>query len=415
MRVRNLLVLLVIVAVGVGAFFGGRASVSSTPSAATSTHLVTAQFRPLSASFISADVGWAFGSAPCTSTRKCLALLRTSDGGLTWTVVPIPEPLVRDADRATSGTLAVLSEFEGLNVRFANSNDGWIYGSLYVPDPALGSSDVQPQPVLWSTHDGGASWHQLPLGWVGEEGTIFDLETAGGMAYLAGPNKAFDTTIESSPIGSNRWHATNTVRLGSPAGGGQPTGSIVLKGAQGWFVGGNDRGTSASARLASNGSWVAWTPPCSTVGGSFAVPAASTPSDLVAVCTMGGYASSLSRSAPPGAKLGSNWLYFSDDDGKRFAAGPELRPVKPIFDSGNLTSPSPNVLLLGRYAGNGEVLIGSFDGGIHWSVVCRRGVFNLEFTSPTQGFGLVRSYSGSTVTSMIMTSDGGRRWSTVNF
>jgi hypothetical protein len=338
----------------------------------------------------------------------CLALRETTDAGRSWSSVPLPGSLVAAADHNVDGAPADLwegSEF-GLNVRFADPTDGWIYGGLTVPG-AVG-------PALWSTHDGGLSWRQQPTGaltW-----SIFDLEAAAGRAYLMAEKKGWaGVTVESSPVARDDWHAV--LALGNNAGGAEPSGTIVLQGPNGWLVEGNDRGTAGSARLAGNGQWVAWTPPCASVGNSFAAPAASGASGLVAVCVMGGFASGLSKAAPRGAALQSSWLYFSENGGATFEAGPELGLQGYSFGD-VLASPSPGVVLLSRaYFGNGDAadqdLRASFDGGHHWTVVYRGVLSYLGFTSPEQGVGIVQS--SKRTTAMIMTFDGGHHWRPVAF
>jgi hypothetical protein len=130
---------------------------------------------------------------------------------------------------------------------------------------------------------------------------------------------------------------------------------------------------------------------------------------------MGGFAYPLSRAAPPGAALGSSWLYFSNNGGQTFEAGPELGPREDSFGD-VLASPAPGVILLSRaYFGNGDVneqdLRASFDGGHHWAVVYRGQLLYLGFTSPAQGVGIVQSSNGTTT--MIMTFDGGAHWAPV--
>jgi len=266
---------------------------------------------------------------------------------------------------------------------------------------------------LWSTHDGGLAWQEQPLPGLSTEGAIFDLEAAAGRVYFVAQETTGGAVVETSPVTQDHWRAA--LRLGTPAGGAQPSGTIVLQGSSGWLIEGNDRGTAGSARLEGNGQWVGWAPPCASVGNSFAVPAASTPSDLVAVCVMGGFAYPLSKAAPAGAALGSSWLYFSDNGGQSFTAGPELGPRQDVF-GGALASPSPGVVLISRsYLSNGGVneqdLRASFDGGHNWTVVYRGQILYLGFSSPAQGVAIVQS-SPST-TGMIMTFDGGHHWAPV--
>jgi hypothetical protein len=288
-----------------------------------------------------------------------------------------------------------------MKIHFANKRDGWIFGLL------------RNGPIFWSTHDGGKKWLQLSTALMGPYGSIYDIESTGQTAFLIAQNKASRVSLESSPVGRDDWHTVRAPTLNLPAGGAEPGGSIVLKGKTGWLVVGNDRGVSGSARL-TNGSWVKWTPPCYSVGNSFVAPVAITTHDLMVVCQMGGYASPLSKTAPPGAKLQSNWLYFSKNGGRTFTHGAELHPTLELDDL--LAIPSPGVIVLGRIlqdnTNNTKQLVRSIDDGREWTVVYHGGwVTSLAFQSPKQGAALVQRTSATN--SMIMTFDGGRHWTPV--
>jgi len=331
--------------------------------------------------------------------------------------VALGASLSKAVDHDVGGFSAATYGDAGLNVRFANTRDGWIYGTLAATVTQGSQSYVADVPRMWSTHDGGLTWRPQALTWVARQGSIYDLEAANGVVYVMAQNKSFGATVESSPVGQDNWRASNTVALGSPAGGGQPTGAIVLKGSSGWLVEGNDRANTGSARLARDGRWVAWTPPCASVGGGLAVPAAASARNLVAMCGMGGFASPLPSSAPRGAAIGSSWLYSSRNGGTTFTIGSELTPVKANLSFGNfagvLASPRPGELLVGRSVGRREQLIASFDGGVRWRVVYYGRLSYLGFTSAAQGVALVQGANGNN--SMIMTYDGGRRWVPVSF
>jgi len=399
--------------VAVGLVTGGAVASGSTPSAAAAAAAVpaavpaAASFHPLSVTFVSLKTGWALGTSPCAS-GECLGLRETTGSGSSWVVRPLPAALLAAADRKVSGNSA-LNECcgGGLNVRFANLLDGWIYGGLLVPSQFQGTSE----PVVWSTHNGGATWveDRLPAG-LNTTGTIFDLEVAGARVYLMAPDKTFGVTVESSPLARDSWQHANTVGLGSPAGGGEQSGAFVLQGTHGWLVEGNDRGTTGSAELV-GGQWVGWVSPCASVGDSFAIPAASTPENLVAVCVMGGFAEGLSKSAPKGATLGSSWLYFSSNGGSSFRAGLELGPLGDFFGD-VLASPEPGAILL-SHGDMGQDLMASFNYGHTWTTVYHGELTYLGFTSPLQGVGIVQTSSATT--KMIMTFDGGHLWAPVTF
>jgi len=376
-----------------------------TENAAAFAATPTAVFSPLSVTFVSSLTGWALGWAPCRASGACLALRRTTDSGRYWSVEPVPRGLAATVDKKTYGQPLLLNAGPGswLNVRFANPADGWIYGGL-----------PNGRALMWSTHDGGTTWRQLPLPGLYPDDPVFDLEAANGTVYFMAMDQDETVTVESSPVGVDAWHRDPTPALTLPAGGAQPGGSIVLEARHGWLVEGNDRGVTGSAVLERDGHWATWAPPCETVGNSYAVPAPSNGADLVAVCVMGGFASPLSKSAPPGASLGSSWLYFSADGGKSFHHGPELLPLHDYF-GGVLASPRPGVVVTDRSGGNSEQLIASFDNGQHWRTVYQGYFFYLGFTSPTQGAGLVQVSTGTGRSVMVMTYDGGHHWSKVHF
>ncbi len=394
----------------------GRPAPAGNPAArGSSSHPASPQprFNPRSVTFASLRTAWALGTVPCAHHRGCLALRKTTNAGRSWVARPFPAALAAAANRKIGGVPAELIDGVPLRVYFADPRDGWIYGALAVPARQAGASFAV-ELTLWSTHDAGRTWRKQPprgLG-LGGEGTILDLQSAAGTAYLMESNSRGDVTVRSSPAGADRWRVASTVHLGGPAGGSLQSGAFVLQGSSGWLVEGNDRGTTGSAQLNSGGKWVSWTPPCASVGGSFAIPAASTARNLVAVCVMGGFAFPLSPSAPPGATLGSSWLYLSSDGGQTFTAGPELGPQGSFF-GGVLASPSPGVILIGHTTANREDLLASFDGGVHWTVAYRGSLSLLEFTSPNQGVGLVRSSNHAA--KMIMTFDGGHHWVPVTF
>jgi photosystem II stability/assembly factor-like uncharacterized protein len=382
-------------------------------------------FHPLSVTFVSLNQGWSLGIGPCKATGACLALAETADAGRTWSQEPLPARLVAAADRPVTNGLpagkpgyvrlpAVLYGGYGLNVRFATSSDGWIWGGLPVSPSAV-------QAELWSTHDGGATWHQLAVlpGTLAKYyGSVLDLEAAGGYAYLMAPNDRGGVSIESTPASSDSWRLDKTPNMYQPAGGGPLQGAIVLQGGNGWALTGNDRGVTGSARRApgENGVWSSWPAPCAKVGDSFVVPAASSRSDLVTACQMGGFASSLSKYAPPGAKLGSWWLYFSHDGGQTWAPGAELGTNSYPF-SGLLASAGPSTVFVGYgFAGSAPPaeLLASFDGGHTWAPVRKGDFAYLGFTSAQQGVAILRaSPSNVAATQMVMTFDGGRHWSAV--
>jgi sorbitol-specific phosphotransferase system component IIA len=385
----------VALAMALGGMAPASAATASPASAATS-------FSPASVSFISSQVGWALGAAKCSS-GTCLAMFKTSDGGSTWVSQPLAHALVTAADKGTSSNFLAGT---GLNVRFADAQDGWVYGYVRTN----GSFGLTDTPALWSTHDGGTTWYSVALAGINSaDSSILDLEAGDGHAYLVA-QVGDSVKLESTAVAHDAWTVVTGLHLGLPAGGSNMSGAIVLQADVGWLVAGNDRGTTGSARLV-GGKWQDWTPPCANVGGTLAYPAAASPSYLAAVCVMGGFASPLSKSAPKGATVESSWLYVSTNGGTTFKAVSELGKLGTEV-GGVIASPAPGVIVLSRSTPTANELEASFDGGHHWSVVYN-GSFNyLGFTTASQGVAIVGSASQ---TAMIMTHDGGHDWQKVSF
>jgi hypothetical protein len=127
---------------------------------------------------------------------------------------------------------------------------------------------------------------------------------------------------------------------------------------------------------------------------------------------MGGFASPLSRTAPRGATIGSTWLYFSNNAGRTFVAGPELGRNNVYFGS-VLAAPKPATILITRNISPHQELVASFDGGRHWNVVYFGNVSFVHFVSSTEGVALVQPTKGSN--QLIMTFDGGYHWFPITF
>ncbi len=386
---------------------GGISSAAGTSAAAT--------FDPVSVSFVTPQLGWALGSLACAHHRRCLTLLATVSAGSSWSDVQLPAKLVKVIDGSDN-------DLSGLHVDLANEKDGWVFGD----EPATIHQGAQVyagfKSVLWATHDGGSTWTLQTLHSANAlaDNNIYDVAADSTTAYVLAPKGGGDSAVvESSPVGENAWRPDGDVALNGPAGGGQPIGAIVLKGSKGWLIFGNDRGTTGSAQLSKDGTWVAWRSPCTAVGHGYAVPAAASANDLVAVCGMGGFAYPMPKTAPRGAVIGSSWLYFSTNGGDTFTVGTEVKPVKGNWSFGEfggvLAAPRPGVVILGRNVGNGQDLITSFDGGSKWRAVFRGDVTDLEFASASQGVALVQLPNRYEDNKMIRTSDGGRNWTPVVF
>jgi photosystem II stability/assembly factor-like uncharacterized protein len=366
----------------------GQSSSASTPTpapsivavapSATAPDAIPADFQPLSVTFVSADMGWVLGSAAgCASDTCPVVIVRTLDGGRTWTRIAAPATSL-----AFAGGFLAGSGVRGL--RFADALDGWAFG-----------------PGLWATHDGGKTWKQLTIPGV-PGGAVAALEASAGAVQVVAYDGNTTFRIASSPVSSDAWLLS---ALKVPVGAGPvPEVQLVLQGQAGWLLE-NDRVVTAGAQLV-GGTWEAWQPPCLTFMGP-ATLAAANARELNAVCTVGVWGPA------PGDQQGDH-LYRSSDGGQTFV---ETGPQLPVNGVEAIAAPTTSTIVAAGYGPSNSVeLVASNDGGLTWTVVLNAGqvqVTYLGFTTATQGV-LITSDSGGR-SQLLMTRDGGHTWTPVRF
>jgi hypothetical protein len=272
--------------------------------------------------------------------------------------------------------------------------DGWVYTT----NPSR----------LWSTHDGGASWHQVVVPGLTPEASIVGMEAAAGHVDVAiVPDYATTVHLEVSPVARDAWSDMDS---GVPTGAGPvPSTQLVLQQSRGWLLQ-NDRTVVGGFELNPAGRWTAWTPPCQTANGSAALTA-SRPSNLVAVCSEGVWGPARNLPAGAGTASPSTWLFQSSDGGASFGA---VGPVPLAAGSQVVASPAPSTVVVG---GSSPALYATFDGGHTWQTVYQgtpgSGWSYLGFTTLTQGVAITSPPSGRAA--MLMTRDGGHSWAPVSF
>ena len=309
-------------------------------------------FRPISATWISPLQGWVLGESLC-SDPPCPSLLRTTDGGATWTGGPAP--------RAGAGRSAI---------RFADERNGWIYGE-----------------ELWATHNAGSTWthvERLP-------GKVTSLESSEDRAWA---------TLESAGAGSVFTSAVGTDEWRPASGPVRPAGSLVLHGAGGYVLGVDGSVLALShpggpSRPGEPGVLERRGTPCGGAPASLA-PAGS---DLMALCA-------------GAAALGSSTktLLVSSDGARTWTtAGSPPR----AGSAGRLAAASRSTLVVAVASGS-SVLYRSDDGGATWTTVYDDATFggaefhDLGFTSASRGTAMLGNR-------LLQTTDGGRTWSPVAF
>lgn len=123
-------------------------------------------------SFVSASQGWVLGVGGCAS---CTALRETRDGGGSWTMLPAPPaPLGYDTGSEATGVT---------QVAFADAANGFLYG-----------------PELLATRDGGQTWSRESLP------PVQDLVIGNGYAYaLTAASAGAPDRLWRMVIGSGTW------------------------------------------------------------------------------------------------------------------------------------------------------------------------------------------------------------------
>jgi len=333
-------------------------------------------------SFISATRGWVLGAGRCAD---CAALRETRDGGATWTALPRPPaPLGYYTSNAATGVT---------QVAFANAASGFLYG-----------------PMLLATSDGGRTWKRESLP------PVQDLAISDGYAYaLTAAAAGTPERIWRTVIGSGNWTMLPVPRGPEPdnpsliyASGGT---LVLLR--QG-FTGPAATSTAATA----GGLWL------STDHGmtwrARAVP-----------CTGrdGGGASVLSIAlGHPDA-----WLLDCFDDEQ---SSQEQNTQHHLFGTVNaglswvrLPDPSrhnePDALADNGSGhaflateGTSDTLLGTFDGGLRWSVLISSGGSFSGWSGPiflTPSTGFVVGPTHYLPEHLYRTKDGGRSWQVVRF
>jgi photosystem II stability/assembly factor-like uncharacterized protein len=356
---------------------------SATPSSSASPTTspsgpIPSDFQPVSVTFVSANEGWVLGGVPCAS-GQCPFIVRTLDGGQTWTPVAAPATTITSGSPVPAGYVDVTGGVDG--IRFADPLDGWVFG-----------------PELWSTHDGGMTWQRVTL--PGASGAaIVALEARAGSVQAAVYDPATEFVVATSPVISDQWTIGGvTTSMGA---GPVPQAGLVLAGRSGWMLVVN-RTVVGGLSLGSTG-WVSWQPPCQGVNGP-ALLAASDNLHLVAACDEGVWGPG------PGATTYApeEHLYSSTNGGTSFTRSSAALPYSGVSA---IASPTSSVIALAGSQGSGTVVGVSTDGGQSWTTTLQLGTAHVDylgFTTSSQGV-LIAD------TGMWMTRDGGHTWSQVSF
>jgi photosystem II stability/assembly factor-like uncharacterized protein len=320
----------------------------------------------LSATFVSPSQGWLLVSIRCGPT-SCLHLEHTTDAGRRWTAVTSPE-LGRPA---LSGRIFA--------IQFADSRDGWAYGS---------------GPLL-ATRDGGRTWQAAALPGLGGPGTgvqalgVLDGTVDVLVAEGRNPNDGGPSRLYASDVAHDSWH---------------PVPAVGANGAGGFFASADGVGYAAFPEESATATGTTTTglalyrsrdgrnwarlpdPPCP------GTPAAATSTVLYLVCVDGAAAGSTGK-----------LVYGSADGGRTW------RQVTNAPSGGDLDgmAASPDTLLVSWGGGDAGIYV-SLNGGEHWATAYAGhipdAIADMVMITATRGYAID---SGSV---LLTTRDAGRRW-----
>jgi hypothetical protein len=174
---------------------------------------VPADFAPISVTAVNDKTYWALGTQQC-GTVSCTAIVSTTDAGSHFTEIAAPHAATISIDNNTRPVV---------NLRFADSSNGWAYGD-----------------ALWTTSDGGTTWVDTSF----PAGSVKDVEAARNPGAAAGTAWA---VIQPIPFtsGYQLWQAPYATGSGTGAwqqvnlGADAPdttAPSLVVKGAMAYLL-----------------------------------------------------------------------------------------------------------------------------------------------------------------------------------
>lgn len=329
-------------------------------------------FRPYSVTSVSGGVTFLLGDAPC-STVPCTSVVRSTDGGRSWTGLPAPRaPLPRwQAGRVSPGSTV-------RDLRFASIRDGWAFGG-----------------ALYATHDGARTWRPVDVG-----GSVLDLATDGSTTYaVVATCNAQGFTCEharlrSTPTSADRWRDVAGVAGGN---GGQ----ISLSGRGGILLLTGGSGRNSLFVRTGSGWQPAAPPPCPTSVSAVSASAAS--ARLFTFCGEGA--------------AGSVYLttYVSDLAGKAWQRQPGPALQVPNGEVSAAGATAEVVLVAAGSPDRGGRLARSADGGRSWADAAVPQLANgwryVGASSASSLVGLPAQPDGSVWTS----DDAGLHWAAYRF
>ena len=321
--------------------------------------------------FVSSQDGFVLGQVSCAATL-CYGLAKTTDAGRSWT-------FVADLPMAPQQNQPITK------VRFADAHDGWAFG-----------------PQLWSTHDGGLSWHQLAT-----TTHAFDVEASAGLVYVlaagcstdacSAPAKLLKATVASDAFAA--------VPGAAPIGS---AGQLALHGKAVWVFGGA-QGAGASYLSSPDGvTWQRRSDPC---------PQGSDPSTLGGIAPVTATTVYLLCASNPGAGSETKVVLLSTDGGAT-AHATAAAPARGGISS-SIAAASASVVAVSAQSG-ASWIYRSGDAGRSWVSAFEKGdgglgVEDLGFTTSTQGVAIYGTPGNGNPSLLLMTRNAGATWAPVTF
>jgi photosystem II stability/assembly factor-like uncharacterized protein len=354
---------------------------------ATRTAHPPAGFQPSSVSFISPTTGFVLGASPC-GQAQCAALLETTDGGRSWARLGAPAVALSGRPDPEVSPPSSVQE-----VVFANAADGWAYG-----------------PGLWSTTDGGRTWHEVKLGLQVAKVAVYGKEAFAEVWHCQGASEAnCSESLERSSVGSSTWATVP----GLP--GAWAWGALAGYGASVWVVM-PSRGNDPEALWHSTDAGASWRklPGCPhpVITDALAAMAAVSSTSLFEVCVTNSGAGQQGKSLRFSGNAGASSVQVS----KLVGWGGYVSSVAAANTSDVAISATSNL----------SFLYGSLNGGKSWKVLALpdggAGLDDLQFARPRL-LAVVDAYpaapgsqAGPAAGSRLLLSrDGGASWATVTF
>lgn len=370
-------------------------STSSTSSTSTTSAIqapagtaLPSGFEPQSATFVSTKVGFVLGTATCSS-GSCLTIARTEDGGKTWLKIPSPNAPLAQGPQLTTNSAAVSK------IRFVNILDGYLFG-----------------PNLYTTHDGGATWHQVSLSGIPNSYGVMSLETNQNYTYLiaGNPNAAVpgaeDLFVSPANNDSFKLQSSPTFAAGDVA--------KITTNPYGTIISANDRKGDLYYQAIGSSTWTHLNASCTT-----GIPT----NPFVALTAPQSGSSNPEIVIACGGDVGAGSQQKTIMKSTNLSTFSQVSSNPPL--GGVLTGiASPNGQTIAVTAASGSTfLYVSTNAGQSWTTVIQNPAFggapihDLGFTTNTQGFAVEGDATKAGVTSseFLMTHDGGTSWQSITF